>query len=250
MIKAQSVYKTEFAFNNEYERYFLIEDKIYFLSDTAKMDINEAFKLEDNCNGILFKKTEKSSFVNVPFERFILLSDDLIIVEKDRSTTEDLIDDDLTMEEFKKEEMERWAIFFEELNLNKLEITLKEVKDVVDNSLETTEDFQDFVAFTLENSGNTLLNKGKEYTNTNWLDNFEEACKYKGLEINSTNLIKILDGYRLKQQVSIIKLHNDIANGKFISVDLINEKYGDLMNYNLLEQAIILKYNHINKISF
>jgi len=230
MIKAQSVYKTEFPFNNEYERYFLIENGVYTLSDTAKMDINESFKLEDNYNGITFEKTEKSCYVNVPKDRFILVNeqvtDNLIVVEKDRSTQ--------TMQELEKDKITK-------------EETLIEMKT---NTLETTKDFYEFVANTLDNCKNTLINKGREYNESHWLENFEDACRFKGLEINSTNLIKILDGYRLKHQVSIMKLQKDIENGKYISTDLINEKYGDLMNYNLIEQAIILKYNNINKISF
>jgi len=232
MIKAQSVYKTEFPFNNEYERYFLIENGVYTLSDTAKMDINESFKLEDNYNGIIFEKTEKSCYVNVPKNRFILVNeqvtDNLIVVEKDRSTKEEVFD------------LEHNNEYLVETN---------KIIDTV-NTLETTKDFYKFITYTLDTCENTLTNKGKEYTETNWLDNFEDACRYKGLEINSTNLIKILDGYRLKHQVSIMKLQKDIKNGKYVSTDLINEKYGDLMNYNLIEQAIILKYNHINKISF
>jgi hypothetical protein len=230
MIKAQSVYKTEFPFNNEYERYFLIENGIYTLSDTAKMDVNESFKLEDNYNGITFEKTEKSCYVNVPKDRFILVNeqvtDNLIIVEKDRSIQ--------TMQELEKDKITK-------------EETLIEMKT---NTLETTKDFYEFVANTLDNCKNTLINKGREYTESHWLENFEDACRFKGLEINSTNLIKILDGYKLKHQVSIMKLQKDIENGKYISTDLINEKYGDLMNYNLIEQAIILKYNNINKFSF
>jgi hypothetical protein len=232
MIKAQSVYKTEFPFNNEYERYFLIENGVYTLSDTAKMDINESFKLEDNYNGITFEKTEKSCYVNVPKNRFILVNeqvtDNLIVVEKDRSTKEEVFD--------------------LEYNNEYLVETNKTIDTI--NTLETTKDFYKFVANTLDNCKNTLINKGREYTESHWLENFEDACRFKGLEINSTNLIKILDGYRLKHQVSIVKLQKDIENGKYVSTDLINEKYVDLMNYNLIEQAIILKYNHINKISF
>ena len=51
-------------------------------------------------------------------------------------------------------------------------------------------------------------------------------------------------------QYFIFSSWNSACSGKYVSTDLINEKYGDLMNYNLIEQAIILKYNHINKISF
>ncbi len=58
------------------------------------------------------------------------------------------------------------------------------------------------------------------------------------------------DGYRLKHKVSINKIQRDILKGKILNQDLINEKYGDYINFMLIEQAIILKYNHINKISF
>lgn len=232
--RVQSIYKTEFPFNNEYERFFLIEDKVYKLSEQAKLDVKEAFKTETDVNGVVFTKVEatKTSVVNVPFERFILISEDtFIVVNKERNY------DTIKIEEVLEEKELETQI-------------LKEAKNMVDNSFETTQDFQDFIKGRLNYIEKTLITKGREYTNSNWLDNFEEACRFKGLEVNSTNLIKILDGYRLKHQISIVKLQNDIANGKSVSIDLINEKYGDLMNYNLLEQAIILKYNHLNKISF
>lgn len=236
--RLQSIYKTEFPYNNEYERYFVIEDNVYKLSDSAKIDINQSFKQEANYNDIVFSKNERTTLVNVPFERFILVNeqvtDNLIIVDKDRSY-ETIIKEERTTEQYEKEQEER---------------ILKEAKNMVGNSLETTEDFHDFIKGRLSYIENTLASKGREYTETNWLDNFEEACRFKGVPVNSTNLIKVLDGYRLKHQISINKLHKDIANGKSVNVDLINEKYGDLTNYNLLEQAIILKYNHINKISF
>ena len=249
--RLQSIYKTEFPFNNEYERYFVIEDNVYQLSDSAKIDVNQAFKQEFDCNDIVFRKNERTTFVNVPFERFILVNEqvteNLIIVDKDRTT-----------EQYEQEQLEKWSKIDA-----KVEQVLEDIEDkiqnerimreainMIDNSLETTQDFQDFIKGRLNYIENTLITKGKEYTDVNWLDNFEEACKFKGLEINSENLIKVLDGYRLKHQISINKLQKDIANGKSVSSDLINEKYGDLMNYNLLEQAIILKYNHINKISF
>jgi len=254
--RLQSIYKTEFPFNNEYERYFVIEDNVYQLSDSAKIDVNQAFKQEFDCNDIVFRKNDRTTFVNVPFERFILVNEqvteNLIVVDKDRSS------------EIIVKELNDWYEKAFESNIDpKVEQTLEDIEDklqherimreaknMVDNSLETTQDFQDFIKGRLNYIENTLITKGKEYTDVNWLDNFEEACKFKGLEINSENLIKVLDGYRLKHQISINKLQKDIANGKSVSVDLINEKYGDLMNYNLLEQAIILKYNHINKISF
>ena len=254
--RLQSIYKTEFPFNNEYERYFVIEDNVYQLSDSAKIDVNQAFKQEFDCNDIVFRKNERTTFVNVPFERFILvneqITENLIVVDKDRSS------------EIIVKELNDWYEKAFESNIDpKVEQTLEDIEDklqnekimreaknMVDNSLETTQDFQDFIKGRLNYIENTLITKGKEYTDVNWLDNFEEACKFKGLEINSENLIKVLDGYRLKHQISINKLQKDIANGKSVSSDLINEKYGDLMNYNLLEQAIILKYNHINKISF
>jgi len=254
--RLQSIYKTEFPFNNEYERYFVIEDNVYQLSDSAKIDVNQAFKQEFDCNDIVFRKNDRTTFVNVPFERFILVNEqvteNLIVVDKDRSS------------EIIVKELNDWYEKAFESNIDskveqplediedKLqnERIMREAKNMVNNSLETTQDFQDFIKGRLNYIENTLITKGKEYTDVNWLDNFEEACKFKGLEINSENLIKVLDGYRLKHQISINKLQKDIANGKSVSVDLINEKYGDLMNYNLLEQAIILKYNHINKISF
>jgi hypothetical protein len=249
--RVQSIYKTEFPFNEDYERYFVIENNVYKLSVTAKMDINEAFKQELDVYDIIFRKTEKTTYVNVPFERFILVNeqvtDNLIIVDKDRSSETIVKKEEITVEQYEQEQMEKWSKIYEKEQEERI---MREAKNMVDNSLETTQDFQDFIKGRLNNVASTLVLKGKEYTESYWLENFEDACRFKGLEINSNNLIKILDGYRLKHQVSIMKLQKDIENGKYVSTDLINEKYGDLMNYNLIEQAIILKYNNINKFSF
>lgn len=259
--KLQSIYKTEFPFNKEYERFFLIEDNMYKLSDSTWNDVNQAFKEEQDVNEVLFQHKDKI-LVNVPLHKFILVNEaeteNLIVVPKDRSSETIIVkkffedDKEDSNMEFKwtridaKVEQALQAID-EKIENQKI---LREVKNMVDNSLETTKDFQDFIQHRLAYIDKILVHKGREYTNTNWLDNFEDACRFKGLEINCENLLKVLDGYRLKHQVSIMKLQKDIANSKSVSVDLINEKYGDLMNYNLLEQAIITKYNYINKVSF
>jgi hypothetical protein len=121
---------------------------------------------------------------------------------------------------------------------------------MVNNSLETTEDYYQFLQNRANNIVNTIISKDREYTESHWLENFEEACREEGLPINCENLLKILNGYRLKHKVSINKIQRDILKGKILNQDLINEKYGDYINFMLIEQAIILKYNHINKVSF
>ena len=277
--KLQSIYKTEFPFNKEYERFFLIEDNMYKLSDSTWNDVNQAFKEEQDVNEVLFQHKDKI-LVNVPLHKFILVNEaeteNLIVVPKDRSSETIIVkkffeDDkeDSNMEfkwsevgkdvkKYEQEQMDKWTKIDDKVEQalqaidEKIENEriLREAKNMVDNSLETTKDFQDFIQYRLAYIDKILVHKGREYTNTNWLDNFEDACRFKGLEINCENLLKVLDGYRLKHQVSIMKLQKDIAKGKSVSVDLINEKYGDLMNYNLLEQAIITKYNYINKMSF
>lgn len=257
MYKLQSIYKTEFPFNKEFERFFLIEDNMYKLSESTWNDVNQAFKEERDVNGVLFQNKDKI-LVNVPSHKFILVNEaeteNLIVVNKDRSS-ETVVKEyqeryDVKLEPSLKEKIESVGMLYLEEEQLENERIMREAKNMVDNSLETTQDFQDFIKGRLNYIENTLVSKGKEYTETNWLDNFEEACRFKGVPVNSTNLIKVLDGYRLKHQISINKLHKDIANGKSVNVDLINEKYGDLTNYNLLEQAIILKYNYINKVSF
>ena len=260
MYKLQSIYKTEFPFNKEFERFFLIEDNMYKLSDSTWNDVNQAFKEEQDVNEVLFQHKDKI-LVNVPLHKFILVNEaeteNLIVVPKDRSSekiTDKFIEKQIeSNNQLMNNRMNKSLEFSNQDDIDdkiENERIMREAKNMVDNSLETTQDFQDFISHRLQNAASTLVFKGREYTNTNWLDNFEDACRFKGLEINCENLLKVLDGYRLKHQVSIMKLQKDIINGKSVSVDLINEKYGDLMNYNLLEQAIITRYNYINKISF
>lgn len=307
--RLQSIYKTEFPFNNEYERYFVIEDNVYKLSDSAKIDVNQAFKQEFDCSDIVFRKNERTTFVNVPFERFILVNeqvtDNLIVVDKNRSNlvNENVLQafdleynkkgelveknnkvydlkgneilnisksttissmkenieqvgmiyfqEDRTTEQYEQEQIEKWSKIDEKIaEQEQNERIMREAKNTVDNSLETTEDYYQFLQNRADNIVKTIILKDREYTESHWLENFEEACRIKGLEINCTNLLKILDGYRLKHQVSINKIQRDILKGKILNQDLINEKYGDYINFMLIEQAIILKYNHINKISF
>jgi hypothetical protein len=249
--RLQSIYKTEFPYNNEYERYFVIEDNVYKLSDSAKIDVNQAFKQESDCNNIVFSKNERTTLVNVPFERFILVNeqvtDNLIIVDKDRSS-----------ETTEQEQMEKWSKIDAKVEQSLQDIDekleneriMREAKNMVYNSLETTQDYYQFLQNRANNIVNTIISKDREYTESHWLENFEEACKEEGLEINCENLLKILNGYRLKHKVSINKIQRDILKGKILNQDLINEKYGDYINFMLIEQAIILKYNHINKVSF
>jgi hypothetical protein len=73
--RLQSIYKTEFPFNNEYERFFVIEDNVYKLSDSAISDVYHSFKGEKDINEIVFTKNDRTTFVNVPFERFILVNE-------------------------------------------------------------------------------------------------------------------------------------------------------------------------------
>jgi hypothetical protein len=249
--RLQSIYKTEFPYNNEYERYFVIEDNVYKLSDSAKIDVNQAFKQESDCNNIVFSKNERTTLVNVPFERFILVNeqvtDNLIIVDKDRSS-----------ETTEQEQMEKWSKIDAKVEQSLQDIDekleneriMREAKNMVYNSLETTQDYYQFLQNRANNIVNTIISKDREYTESHWLENFEEACREEGLPINCENLLKILNGYRLKHKVSINKIQRDILKGKILNQDLINEKYGDYINFMLIEQAIILKYNHINKVSF
>ena len=77
----------------------------------------------------------------------------------------------------------------------------------------------------------TLMSKGNEYGTTDRLHNFKVAAR-----IDNETPLQSAWGMFKKHLVSII----DIKDGlKPISDDIINEKFGDAINYLILMEAII-----------
>lgn len=87
----------------------------------------------------------------------------------------------------------------------------------------------------------TLESKSKEYSrNEDPFHNFRVASRLRGVTMQEA-----IDGFRLKHEISIMDIRNDIKEGILPSKDIVDEKFGDLINYYLLEYASII--NLLNK---
>jgi len=83
-----------------------------------------------------------------------------------------------------------------------------------------------------------LANKAKEYAKGDRLYNFKRAA-----EIFHTTPQKALAGMFAKHLVSVIDI---IENDKSVSVELLNEKIGDSINYLILLEALLIEQEKEN----
>ncbi len=99
-----------------------------------------------------------------------------------------------------------------------------------------TTSFDDVVKERTESIKGVLISKAKEYaSDNNRFYNFEEAGRMKGETAE-----KALYGMQAKHLVSVKKIIDDIENdGKYPSVELLNEKIGDSINYFILLEGLI-----------
>lgn len=96
--------------------------------------------------------------------------------------------------------------------------------------------FKKVLQETLETISETLGVKAMEYVrNNDAMHNFNTGAKMTG-QIRE----KVLAGFALKHQISIADIRNDIEKGKLPSKEVIDEKFGDAINYLILEKASIL----------
>lgn len=102
---------------------------------------------------------------------------------------------------------------------------------------------------TLENTKETLGVKAMEYVrNDNAMHNFDV-----GARITGQSREKVIYGFALKHHISINDIRNDLEEGQITTEDIVNEKFGDAINYLILEKASILhkimiyKAKYLNK---
>lgn len=83
---------------------------------------------------------------------------------------------------------------------------------------------------------NVLIEKGKEYsTKDDKLHNFN-----RGADISGQIREKVLLGFLLKHQISLLDIVDNIEKGVLPSRNLIDEKIGDIVNYYILLEASII----------
>lgn len=82
-----------------------------------------------------------------------------------------------------------------------------------------------------------LLVKGKEYVrNNDRFHNFNRAA-----EMNRTTPTRALHGMLTKHLVSVMDILDDIDKGIMPTEAAINEKFGDVIVYMLLQEALIVQ---------
>jgi len=93
---------------------------------------------------------------------------------------------------------------------------------------------------TMQKIQELLLVKGKEYRrNNNPYHNFEVAARKKGITPE-----RALDGFLLKHLVSYDDMLNDIEQGVLPKIEVVEEKFNDIICYMIIQKAQIL--NRIN----
>ena len=80
---------------------------------------------------------------------------------------------------------------------------------------------------------NLLLTKASEYKrNNNPYHNFEEGAKRRSITRE-----EVLDGFRLKHEISVADMREDLKKDILPSIKSVNEKYNDILVYYLIEKA-------------
>lgn len=97
--------------------------------------------------------------------------------------------------------------------------------------------FDEAVKSTVDTCLNTLVVKGREYRrNGNPFHNFD-----KGSEVTGRSREDVIWGMALKHFISVQDIKNDMKSNILPTKEVLDEKYGDLINYLLIEKASILE---------
>lgn len=112
----------------------------------------------------------------------------------------------------------------------------KAMVEFFDPKATKSEVFDAVIENTIESLEELLLVKGKEYRrNDNPFHNFEEGAKLTG-----ETREEVLRGFRLKHEISVADMREDLKEGKLPSRDKVNEKYDDILLYYLIEKASMI----------
>lgn len=96
----------------------------------------------------------------------------------------------------------------------------------------TNEEFNEVVEYRIGRIREVLQKKAKEYATDDRLHNFKIAAR-----ILNTTPEKALLGMAMKHAVSVL----DLIEGRNLEQHIIDEKCGDLINYVILLEAMLLK---------
>lgn len=91
----------------------------------------------------------------------------------------------------------------------------------------------------------TLASKGTEYgVSNNRMHNFDRASFLK-----NKKPYRILEGFVLKHDVSYLDIMDKLDAGKSVSIEQIREKMGDIINYMILQEALLIRQAVENNIT-
>lgn len=97
----------------------------------------------------------------------------------------------------------------------------------------SNEEFDSVLNNALERTQKVLGVKAKEYVrNGDRLHNFN-----RGSDITGESREKVLRGFMLKHLISIFDIIDDLEEGKLPSREVVDEKFGDAVNYFVLLEA-------------
>jgi len=100
------------------------------------------------------------------------------------------------------------------------------------------ENFNTIINEQLENCSNTLTVKAVEYCrNNNPFHNFDIGVKQS---TSNETREDVIWGMARKHWISIQDIRNDVKQGKLPTKEILDEKYGDFINYLLIEKASII----------
>ena len=103
-------------------------------------------------------------------------------------------------------------------------------------SSEAEQDFEEVIKQTLAACKEVMISKGREYRrNNDPFHNFNQGAKLTGKTRE-----EVIWGFALKHFISVQDIKADMLQGKMPTEALLNEKYGDLLNYLLIEKASIM----------
>lgn len=107
------------------------------------------------------------------------------------------------------------------------------------------EQFQEIVEDRCTKIKNVLANKAKEYAaDCDRLHNFKRAAL-----IGKTNPSRALFGMMNKHLVSVLDIFDDIDKGIIPSPEMVDEKFGDLINYLILELGVIAELRKTSSVA-
>jgi hypothetical protein len=101
----------------------------------------------------------------------------------------------------------------------------------------TESEFSSVVGECINNIYGVLDDKGFDYSRGgDRLHNFKRAAK-----VGETTPGKALLGMKLKHDVSILDIVDDLEYGNLPSVEKLDEKFGDAINYLILLKAVVME---------